>query len=255
MARHWFLTRHQNQYLYVPNLIGYARILSALIAFAVALRSPTLCVAFYFFGFVCDELDGRFARMLNQATMLGQVLDMVTDRLSTAGLLAILGMLSPRWYFGFLALLMLDIFSHWFQMYATMASGATTHKATDSRSAVVRFYYRQRLFMGFCCVCCEVLYLSLYLLHFKSYQRWPLVPVPLLGALQPHLNGAAAELEGVPLALVIALLAVPGFVIKQFINCVQLRSAMQLLVATDQNQDSQSKQKTKQALDALAKMQ
>lgn len=22
MARHWFLTRHQNQYLYVPNLIG-----------------------------------------------------------------------------------------------------------------------------------------------------------------------------------------------------------------------------------------
>ena len=50
------------------------------------------------------------------------------DRLSTAGLLAILGMLSPRWYFGFLALLMLDIFSHWFQMYATMASGATTHK-------------------------------------------------------------------------------------------------------------------------------
>lgn len=67
--------------------------------------------------------------------------------------------------------------------------------------------------------------------------------------------GGAAELEGVPLALIIALLAVPGFVIKQFINCVQLRSAMQLLVATDQNQDSQSKRKTKQALDALAKMQ
>ena len=30
--------------------------------------------------FVCDELDGRFARMLDQSTMLGQVLDMVTDR-------------------------------------------------------------------------------------------------------------------------------------------------------------------------------
>ena len=67
--------------------------------------------------------------------------------------------------------------------------------------------------------------------------------------------GAAEELKGIPLALVIALLAVPGFVIKQVINCVQLRSAMQLLVATDQDQDSQSKQKTKQALDALAKMQ
>ncbi len=49
-------------------------------------------------------------------------------RLSTAGLLAVLGILNRRWYFCFLALLMLDIFSHWFQMYATLAAGATTHK-------------------------------------------------------------------------------------------------------------------------------
>lgn len=34
--------------------------------------------------FVCDELDGRFARMLNQSTMLGTVLDMVTDRCADA---------------------------------------------------------------------------------------------------------------------------------------------------------------------------
>lgn len=67
--------------------------------------------------------------------------------------------------------------------------------------------------------------------------------------------GSVAGVEGLPLALVIALLAVPGFVIKQFINCVQLRSAMQLLVATDRAQDSGRKQKTQQALDALAKMQ
>jgi hypothetical protein len=72
----------------------------------------------------------------------------------------------------------------------------------------------------------------------------------------PNLNaGSAGALEGVPLAAVVALLAVPGFVIKQFINCVQLRSAMQLLVATDRDQDSSKKQKTQQALDALAKMQ
>ena len=31
-------------------------------------------------SFVCDELDGRFARMLNQMSTLGGVLDMVTDR-------------------------------------------------------------------------------------------------------------------------------------------------------------------------------
>ena len=67
--------------------------------------------------------------------------------------------------------------------------------------------------------------------------------------------GSVARAEGVPLAAVVAVLAVPGFVIKQFINCVQLRSAMQLLVATDRDQDSRSKQKTQKALDALSKMQ
>lgn len=30
--------------------------------------------------FVCDDLDGRFARMLKQNSTLGVVLDMVTDR-------------------------------------------------------------------------------------------------------------------------------------------------------------------------------
>ncbi len=40
----------------------------------------------YFLSFVCDELDGRFARMLNQTSTLGAVLDMVTDRWAAAGI-------------------------------------------------------------------------------------------------------------------------------------------------------------------------
>lgn len=33
--------------------------------------------------FVCDELDGRFARLYNQTSQFGAVLDMVTDRCVT----------------------------------------------------------------------------------------------------------------------------------------------------------------------------
>jgi len=58
---------------------------------------------------------------------------MVTDRLATAGLLAVLGMLYPRSYMVFLALMFLDIFSHWFQMYSTFISGSETHKARACR--------------------------------------------------------------------------------------------------------------------------
>lgn len=64
---------------------------------------------------------------------------------------------------------------------------------TTSRSAVVRFYYRHRLFMGFCCICCEVLYLALYLLHFERYQSWPAVQLPR--SFQGHLNGAHLRLS------------------------------------------------------------
>lgn len=107
---------------------GYARVVCALYAFAVALSSPSRCAGAYFLSFVCDELDGRFARLLGQTSTFGAVLDMVTDRLATTCLLAVLCVLYPGWHLPFLLLIMLDVFSHWFQMYASLAAGSTSHK-------------------------------------------------------------------------------------------------------------------------------
>lgn len=59
---------------------GYVRVACALYAFGIGLKDPVQCIVFYFLSFVCDELDGRFARMLGQTSTLGAVLDMVTDR-------------------------------------------------------------------------------------------------------------------------------------------------------------------------------
>jgi CDP-diacylglycerol--inositol 3-phosphatidyltransferase len=115
-----FFQRHSNVYLYIPNLIGvhqplwpligvcpappshivcsisslmamfvavgYVRIIAAAYAYAVALTHPTHCLLAYLFSFVCDELDGRFARMFNQTSTLGSVLDMVTDRSACGGM-------------------------------------------------------------------------------------------------------------------------------------------------------------------------
>jgi phosphatidylglycerophosphate synthase len=53
---------------------------------------------------------------------------MVTDRVATTGLLAILCAFYPEGSLLFLVLLMLDISSHWFQMYSTMLAGSSTHK-------------------------------------------------------------------------------------------------------------------------------
>jgi CDP-diacylglycerol--inositol 3-phosphatidyltransferase len=109
-----FLGRHKAVTLFVPNLIGYVRIAFALYAFAVAFTKPVHCILFYFFSFVCDELDGRFARMLHQTSTLGAVLDMVTDRLATTGLLMLLAMQYQQFHMIFIGLVFLDIFSHWY---------------------------------------------------------------------------------------------------------------------------------------------
>ncbi|KAH0893832.1 hypothetical protein HID58_056261 [Brassica napus] len=65
----------------------------------------------------------------------------------------------------FLSLLALDIASHWLQMYSTFLSGKTSHKdVKDSTSWLFRLYYGNRMFMGYCCVSCEVLYIILFLI-------------------------------------------------------------------------------------------
>lgn len=53
---------------------------------------------------------------------------MVTDRLATTCLLAVLAALRPGAAPAFLALICLDVASHWMQMYATLAAGASSHK-------------------------------------------------------------------------------------------------------------------------------
>jgi CDP-diacylglycerol--inositol 3-phosphatidyltransferase len=101
---------------------------STFASLAVADVSPMLCLVAYFVSFACDELDGRFARMLNQASKFGIVLDMATDRVSTAGLLALLCKYSPAYHPLWIALIMLDVGSHWFHMYASLSAGEASHK-------------------------------------------------------------------------------------------------------------------------------
>ncbi len=48
--------------------------------------------------------------------------------------------------------------------------------------------------------------------------------------------------RGIPLAAVTAAISLPGFVVKQIINCFQLRSSMQALVAYDRQREACKKQ-------------
>lgn len=107
-----------------------------------------------------------------------------------------------------------------------------------SKSGLVRLYYSQRIFMGFCCICCEVEYLALYLLSTPRYQKAYLIPLQLPKAVLQLAAGtgfqsAVVGWQGLPFVGLIALLALPGVAVKQLCNWVQLRAAMESLVAYD----------------------
>ena len=101
-----------NVYLYVPNLIGYARVVLALVGYGNALVNYKLMVC-YLLSQLLDAADGYAARLLKQSSSFGAVLDMVTDRVSTTCLCVVLGRLYPEYLLGLCSLVMLDMFSHW----------------------------------------------------------------------------------------------------------------------------------------------
>lgn len=214
MARRWPI------YLYVPNLIGYARILANFVAFGSTFTNKKLFVGLYLISFICDELDGRFARLLNQTSTFGAVLDMVTDRVSTAGLLVVLSHKYKSCFGLFLGLLALDIASHWLQMYSTFLASKTSHKDVgDSKSKLLKAYYEHRLFMGYCCIGAEVLYLVLYIIAEEQFSS-------ILEVMK------VASTRTSPW-IVLGLLAFPGWAIKQWVNLLQIRSAAEVCILYD----------------------
>ena len=66
----------------------------------------------------------------------------------------------PDHFFACLALLLLDIGSHWLQMYTSVLASRKSHKDVAANANIIlRLYYTDRIFMGVCCVSAEVLYL------------------------------------------------------------------------------------------------
>ena len=109
---------------------------------------PRRCSFLYSVSCLLDALDGIAARKYNQSTTFGAVLDMVTDRCTTACLLVFLSSAFPRWSIIFQGLISLDLASHYMHMYATLTMGGSgqSHKSVDEkRSWILHQYYTNRV--------------------------------------------------------------------------------------------------------------
>ena len=114
-------------------------------------------------------------------------------------------------------LAILDISSHWCQMYAS-ASLQMHHKSSESnadRFFLVRFYYQCYPFFGYCCVSAELTYVTMY----------------VLGHATKDGNGNLF-IDAITLLL---FCCVPGCAIKQIVNVSQLLTSTKAVAANDAN--------------------
>eukprot|EP00767_Chilomastix_cuspidata_P003420 gnl/Chilomastix_cuspidata/3543.p1 GENE.gnl/Chilomastix_cuspidata/3543~~gnl/Chilomastix_cuspidata/3543.p1 ORF type:complete len:236 (+),score=86.97 gnl/Chilomastix_cuspidata/3543:23-730(+) len=184
--------------MFVPNVIGFARILFAFVAFIIMEAHPITASWIYWVSFSLDFFDGFAARKFDQASRFGALLDMVTDRVGTTVFCFHLARVYPAHALWFQLLVALDIFSHFYHIMRQQLDGRESHKQIQSnQSPFLRLYYKIRVFMGALCTTNELFFVSLYIRRFTPcpFYRWCF------------------------------RVAVPGFAVKQAINVVQLVSA------------------------------
>jgi len=211
-----------NVFLFVPNIIGYVRIVLMIIAFYFMTNADhyLLTVTCYMLSQLLDAFDGHAARMLGQTSKLGAMLDQLTDRCSTLGLVMGLGILYPNWFFFFQCYAVLDIASHWLHLTASHYSGATSHKQIDlSANPLLYYYYQNRSVLFSMCAGNEIFFAVLYLMRFS----------------------VGPTVAGYSLFHTLLFLCTPIMTLKSVISMVQLIAAAKNIALVDKEEHSRTK--------------
>ncbi|KAL2020762.1 hypothetical protein VTK56DRAFT_7960 [Thermocarpiscus australiensis] len=186
----------ENIFWFWPNIIGYSRIVLAVASLYYMPLHPRTCSLLYSVSCLLDALDGYAARYFEQSTRFGAVLDMVTDRCTTACLLVFLSSAFPRWAILFQGLISLDLASHYMHMYATLAMGGAenSHKNVDkSRSRILSLYYTNKNVLFITCALNEAFFIALYLLSFSSPLLSPSLLQQVPTAILQHQEGGSGS--------------------------------------------------------------
>jgi len=192
-------------FYFIPNIIGYIRIILACIAFW-QYNSPFLFFFCYALSEFLDAVDGYAARLFHQSSTYGAVLDMVTDRCSTSALLVVLAKFYPAWMNLFNLIIAIDITSHYAHLYSSLSRGKT-HKQVDANTNYfIRLYYGNRNVLFTLCAANEAMFLALYLYNFYP-NYW---------------------------VIIFLIIVLPGGLFKQFMNVWQMIQAFQEMAETDQ---------------------
>ncbi|KAH7889282.1 phosphatidylinositol synthase [Phlebopus sp. FC_14] len=232
-------TYSENVFLFVPNLIGYTRIILAGLSLHFMSYHPKYCTLAYGISAILDVADGQAARALGQTSKFGAVLDMVTDRCATSCLLCYLSSAYPSYAIVFQSLISLDFSSHYMHMYSSLVTGSRSHKlVTSDVSRILWYYYNDSRTLFFMCAGNELFFVSLYLMKWihtpisESLPLW-LTSLSLPFLVHPFLTSVLTCITSFTWPQLVALCSFPICFTKNVINVVQLWKASKILVGVD----------------------
>ncbi|KIJ68964.1 hypothetical protein HYDPIDRAFT_80498 [Hydnomerulius pinastri MD-312] len=223
-------TYSENVFLFVPNLIGYTRVILAGLSLHFMSYHPKYCTLAYCISCLLDAVDGQAARALGQTSKFGAVLDMVTDRCTTSCLLCYLSSAYPSYALIFQFLIALDFSSHYMHMYSSLVTGSRSHKlVTSDVSRILWYYYNDSRTLFFMCAGNELFFVSLYLM------KWIHTPIsdslPFLSPTSP--SPILEFILSFTWPQLLAILSSWVCLGKNIINVVQLWKASKILVGVD----------------------
>nr|ACO10899.1 CDP-diacylglycerol--inositol 3-phosphatidyltransferase [Caligus rogercresseyi] len=192
------LTTTENVFLFVPNIIGYARILLLLISMLSMQHFYVLTSLCYGLSAALDMFDGLAARHWAQSSRFGALLDMLTDRCGTLALVYTLGTFYPSYAFFFSLMSLIDISMHWLHTHVSLLKGQASHKGgfKESTPSILRIYYENKAFLTFMCFINEAFYGALYVSYFNSGRFYMFYLIAILSFPFAILKSALALLQG-----------------------------------------------------------
>lgn len=193
---------------YVPNLICYIRLIFIIYAACIFRHSPLLAVTFFITSEILDVLDGYSARLLEQTSYTGAILDYTIDRAAICLFSVMMAILYPNLWLLFAGILMLDTASHITHIYASLFLKRKHHKELSaSNSYLLNLYYSNKAVLFLCCFFHNNLFTFIYLNYFFPNQPWV------------YIGG---------------LICLPGFIFKTIIHVIQLKVALQSVIELDE---------------------
>lgn len=189
----------------LPNSVGFVRLILMLIGYCFVFSQPLIWYVMMQLSGCLDMLDGWLARKFNQQSKLGQCFDMVLDRIYENTACIMMCLIYPHYYLLFVAIIIIDLSSHFMLIYKTHLYHQSSHKAVSSANFLLVIYYNNRFALTSAVIFYENFLGFLYLYHFYPL-KW---------------------------IFTLALICLPGALFKFGINIIQLFYSIKCIAQYD----------------------